>query len=72
MRESAGQDEAVDLEGDILDTHFQELGYDSLALLETTSRIAREYGIAIADEDLDGAESPGALLQLVNQALTRV
>ncbi|MFD5756102.1 acyl carrier protein, partial [Streptomyces sp. NPDC127044] len=39
LQEGAGVDEGVDLDGDILDEPFEVLGYESLALLETGSRI---------------------------------
>jgi minimal PKS acyl carrier protein len=69
LREGAGADEGIDLDGDILDTGFEELGYDSLALLETGSRIEREYGIRLGDAVLTGAETPRALLAAVNAHL---
>ncbi|GAA0900871.1 acyl carrier protein [Streptomyces thermoalcalitolerans] len=70
LRESAGEDEAVDLSGDIADLPFTDLGYDSLALLEVAGRIARDYGVALPDEVLDGAETPRAFVDLVNAALS--
>lgn len=69
MRESAGEDESVDLSGDILDTDFTDLGYDSLALLETVGALSREYGVELNDDDLDGVETPRAFLELVNKTL---
>lgn len=70
LREAAGEDEAVDLSGDIADTPFTELGYDSLALLEVAGRIARDYGVSLADEELDTVETPRAFVDLVNEALS--
>ncbi|MEU4209219.1 acyl carrier protein [Streptomyces sp. NPDC026206] len=72
MREGAGQDEAVDLEGDITDVTFTELGYDSLALLETVSRVEREFGVRISDDIVTVAKTPGEFIGLVNQTLTEV
>ncbi|MEV0119117.1 acyl carrier protein [Streptomyces sp. NPDC050844] len=69
MRESAGEDESVDLSGDILDSDFTELGYDSLALLETAGRIARDYGVELSDDDLDGIATPREFLTAVNRTL---
>ncbi|MFB8028032.1 MULTISPECIES: acyl carrier protein [unclassified Streptomyces] len=66
MREGAGQDEGVDLDGDITDVPFTDLGYDSLALLETVSRVEREFGGPIADEIVGVARTPGEFLRLVN------
>ncbi|MBN3931825.1 acyl carrier protein [Streptomyces fenghuangensis] len=66
LRESAGEEEGVDLDGDVRDTPFIDLGYDSLALLQVIGQIQREYGIAIPDDAVVDAETPGALLDLVN------
>ena len=65
LLEGAGVDEGTNLDGDILDTDFGELGYDSLALLETAARITREYQIVIDDEAAT-ARTPRELLLLVN------
>ncbi|NED81170.1 acyl carrier protein [Streptomyces sp. SID11233] len=70
LREAAGTDEEVDLDADILDTTFDALGYESLALLETGGRIEREYGIALDDDTLTDAETPRALIDVVNARLT--
>lgn len=66
LLEGAGADESVDLDGDILDTDFEELGYESLALLETGGRIEREYGITLDDTALTDARTPRALIAVVN------
>ncbi|GGT68444.1 MULTISPECIES: acyl carrier protein [Streptomyces] len=64
----AGEDDGVDLSGDILDITFEELGYDSLALMESASRIERELGVALADGDINEELTPRILLDLVNGA----
>jgi len=70
LREAAGDDAAVaDLDGNVLDRSFEELGYDSLALLETSSRLEREYGIALGDSAVVDAETPRLLLEAVNARL---
>ncbi|GHE66435.1 acyl carrier protein [Streptomyces thermocarboxydus] len=69
LREGAGADEGVDLDGDILDTDFGSLGYESLALLETGGRIEREFGITLDDETLTDAATPRSLLEAVNALL---
>ncbi|AJF67760.1 MULTISPECIES: acyl carrier protein [Streptomyces] len=66
LLEAAGADEGVDLDGDILDTEFELLGYESLALLETGGRIEREYGITLDDDALTDAVTPRALIDAVN------
>jgi len=69
LLEGAGAAESVDLDSDILDTEFEQLGYESLALLETSSRIEREYGITLTDTVLADATTPRVLLDVVNQHL---
>ncbi|MGW4644206.1 acyl carrier protein [Sphaerisporangium sp. NPDC004334] len=69
LRACAGEDEAVGLDGDILDSGFEELGYDSLALLETASRIEHEVGVAVLDEEIGEVTTPRQLLDLVNGRL---
>ncbi|WP_433889453.1 acyl carrier protein [Streptomyces sp. CA-111067] len=69
LREAAGEDEGIDLDGDILDLTFEDLGYDSLALLETGSRIEREHGIELEDTTVSEVDTPRALLAVVNGQL---
>ncbi|MEV8309150.1 acyl carrier protein [Streptomyces flavidovirens] len=70
LLEAAGAEESVDLGGDILETRFEVLGYESLALLETGSRIEREYGIVLDDDDLGDEITPGDLIDVVNAQLS--
>ncbi|PZT70875.1 actinorhodin polyketide synthase [Streptomyces sp. SW4] len=72
LRECAGEEEGVDLDGDVVDVPFAELGYDSLAILQTTGRIERDFGVALDEEALDEADTPRAYLDLVNRALAAV
>ncbi|MFE9022970.1 acyl carrier protein [Streptomyces sp. NPDC007808] len=66
LLEGAGADEGVDLDGEILDTDFEELGYESLALLETGGRIEREYGISLDDDIFTEHRTPRALVAAIN------
>ncbi|GAA2353838.1 MULTISPECIES: acyl carrier protein [Streptomyces] len=70
LRECAGEDETVDLDGDVLDTPFTDLNYDSLAVLQTVGRIEREYGVLLADDTVAEAATPRLLLRYVNAGLT--
>ncbi|HEY8533059.1 MAG TPA: acyl carrier protein [Micromonospora sp.] len=69
MRECAGEDESVDLSGDIADVDFADLGYDSLALLETAAIIQRRFQIRLEDHVVTEARTPRALVELVNTVL---
>lgn len=66
LEEGAGAAYGVDLDADILDIEFAELGYDSIAIMETAARISREFAIRIDDDALVEANTPRQLLDLVN------
>lgn len=51
------------------DQPFDELGYDSLALLETHSQIKRDYGVPISEDDLERVHTPRALVDFINDHL---
>ncbi|MFH8774795.1 MULTISPECIES: acyl carrier protein [unclassified Streptomyces] len=66
LRESAGEEEPGLLDGDVLDVSFSDLGYDSVAVLQLIGLIERERGIQLADETVSEAQTPRALLEVVN------
>jgi len=70
MREAAGEGEDVDLGQDILDVPFTNLGFDSLALMETVALIKRRTGVAIGDDELGEIVTPRALLDKVASRMT--
>ncbi len=67
---SAGAPEGPDVGQDTADMTFEELGYDSLALLETGSHIERELGISLDDSDVLEAHTPRELIAVINAHLT--
>ncbi|HEY4854007.1 MAG TPA: acyl carrier protein [Streptosporangiaceae bacterium] len=69
LRTAAGVDEAIDLDGDIIDLTFEQLGYDSVALLEACGWIEREHEIELEDSTIADAPTPRALLATVNAQL---
>jgi minimal PKS acyl carrier protein len=70
MRRAAGEDESIDLDGDLSRTTFADLGYDSLAVIETASLAARELGISLPDETMAQVQTPTQFIELVNQMLS--
>ncbi|MFF2143620.1 acyl carrier protein [Kitasatospora sp. NPDC058190] len=68
MREGVGEREGL-FDGDILDRGFAELDIDSLALLETATRIEREFDVSLPDSLVTEAATVGGLLAMVNEAL---
>lgn len=65
----AGEDEEADLSGDISEVAFEDLGYDSLALMEMAAKISQQYGIRIGDEEAADFQTPGDVIAAVNDAL---
>ncbi|MEV4754161.1 acyl carrier protein [Micromonospora sp. NPDC049559] len=70
MRECAGEDEAAQFGGDLANTEFNQLGYDSLALMETASQVARRLDISLPEEEFARVETPAQLLALINERLS--
>lgn len=69
MRACAGEDEgALPLE-QAQDQQFDELGYDSLALLETCSRVQRDYGVELSDDEAGMLNTPRELVDHLNKLL---
>ncbi|WP_030622256.1 acyl carrier protein [Streptomyces sclerotialus] len=66
---AAAGDEGIELSAS-LDVLFEELGYDSLALLEVSSRIEREYHISLDDTPVTDMDTPRMLIEAVNSRLT--
>lgn len=68
LADCSGNQELVGIGNDALDTDFDALGLDSLAVLESVARIGREHGIHISDEEVHDLGTPLALLNRLNQA----
>ena len=69
MRVAVGVDDSVDLDSDITETEFTELGYDSLAVMEICSRIEKEFGASIPDDAVAELTTPGKLVDYVGRQL---
>jgi minimal PKS acyl carrier protein len=67
IRGTVGVDDSVDLDGDIGDVPFGELGYDSLAVLEIANKIKKDFGVVIPDDLIVELETPRELIGYVNQ-----
>lgn len=70
IRAAAGEDESINLDGDILKLSFADLGYDSLAVMETASRVEREFGVPLPEEKMSEIETPKEFIAFVNEQLT--
>lgn len=67
--ECAGQAEANAWDGDVLDTTFEELGYDSIAMFEVAGRIHREFGTRLEDGAVVQLRTPRAFITRVGVLL---
>lgn len=70
LTSAAGEEAPIGAGDHILDAQFTELGYDSIALLETAARIEQEYGIKFDDDAVTSATTPRLLIAAVNDRLT--
>ncbi|MGP4114335.1 acyl carrier protein [Streptomyces sp. 4N509B] len=71
LTECAGSDEEVPLRTEAIDTPFADLGYDSLALLETAALMQQRYGVTLTDDEVGEIGTPREFLDLVNTATAR-
>jgi act minimal PKS acyl carrier protein len=69
IRAAAGEDEGLDLESKITEMSFADLGYDSLAVMETASRVEREFGVMLPEEEMSNIETPKEFMAFVNTQL---
>ncbi|MFF5924073.1 acyl carrier protein [Streptomyces flavochromogenes] len=70
IRQAAGEDEGFDLDGDIADITFADMGYDSVAMVEVTLQVERELGIGLPEDDRASKNStPKQFVELVNELL---
>jgi act minimal PKS acyl carrier protein len=65
----AGGEDIEALSGDVSGVSFDELGYDSLALIETAAKLKLEHSVEITDEQITEVRSPGELLGLINDRI---
>ncbi|MEV4254949.1 acyl carrier protein [Spirillospora sp. NPDC049652] len=72
LRECAGEPDAIDLDTDIGAVSFEEMGYDSLAVLELASRIQQEFTVSIPDELVTDLPTPEAVVGYVTPRLAAV
>lgn len=48
---------------------LEQLGVDSLALIETVGEVGRSRGIRLSDTQIDAVKTPGELLVALNKTL---
>lgn len=65
---NAGEPEVAVPAADFADTSFEDLGYESLALIESAAAIEREYGVVIPEDSVFLARTPRELAAAVRSA----
>lgn len=67
LRAAAGEAESLDdTSADLLEVPFSELGYDSLAVMETTAQVERTFGVELPEEEAAELKTPREYLEFVN------
>ncbi|MGH3921971.1 MAG: acyl carrier protein [Pseudonocardiaceae bacterium] len=69
MRTCAGESESVNLDGDIAEITFEDLGYDSLAVLEMAGKLMNQLGVVIPEHVAEKLLTPGAFVEYVGVRL---
>ncbi|HLK01033.1 MAG TPA: acyl carrier protein, partial [Streptosporangiaceae bacterium] len=68
LEASSGAADGVDwASAATLDVPFEELGYDSLALLELCARVQQEYEVQIPDDAVSEMRTPRSAVGYVNE-----
>jgi act minimal PKS acyl carrier protein len=67
----AGEDDASEVRAADMDTAFADLGYDSLAILETVAQVKQRYGVAVPDDRFTTADTPRTFLTEVNSTVLK-
>ncbi|POM22829.1 Actinorhodin polyketide synthase acyl carrier protein [Actinomadura rubteroloni] len=66
LADCSGNRDLTDPGTDALHRTFEELGLDSLAVMESATRVEREFGVALPDERIVDLAGPAALLAEIN------
>ncbi|MDP4503525.1 MULTISPECIES: acyl carrier protein [unclassified Nonomuraea] len=69
METHAGEPDEGRLDDTVIDVLFEQLGYDSVALLEVLSQIKHQYGIDLAEEILGDVKTPRQALDKINELI---
>ncbi|MFE5858730.1 phosphopantetheine-binding protein [Streptomyces sp. NPDC056500] len=69
IRRAAGEDDGLDLDGDIAEITFADLGYDSISMVELTLLVERELGISLPEARTGKTATPKEFVETVNELL---
>ena len=71
MRACAGVGEDIDLDSTIDEIEFEDLGYDSLAVLEVASHVQRKFSVPMPDECVDHMKTPRQAVDYINEQFAK-
>ncbi|WNV85400.1 acyl carrier protein [Umezawaea sp. Da 62-37] len=63
-----GEISEVPVEDITSETPLEDLGFDSLVLVELAMKLRKEFGVVASDEELDEVETVGELLRFATRA----
>lgn len=66
----AGEPDEGSLDVSVVDVLFEQLGYDSIRLLEVISQIKNRYGLDLSEEILSEMRTPRQALDKINALIT--
>jgi minimal PKS acyl carrier protein len=69
MRACAGPGKHPELEGEFIDASYEDLGFDSLAVLQLATRIQQALGVPFPDETVAEMVTPRHILDYVTTRL---
>jgi acyl carrier protein len=71
MRSCAGVEDSVQLDVHNADVEFEELGYDSLAVLEVAAQVQRLYGVTMPDECVEHMLTPRTAVEYISEQFAK-
>ena len=69
MKVCAGPGEHPELEGEFVDVTYEDLGFDSLAVLQLATRIQQDLGVPVPDDAVAEMVRPRDFLEYVNKQM---
>lgn len=66
----AGEPDEGNLDDSVIDVLFEQLGYDSVRLLEVLSQIKNRYGLDLSEEILSETKTLRQTLDKINELIT--
>jgi act minimal PKS acyl carrier protein len=69
MSACAGPGKHPELDGEFIDVTYEDLGFDSLAVLQLATRVQQELGVPFPDDAVAEMATPRDVLDYVNKQM---